>query len=165
MNSTVSQNVAAWRGVLSSRMPYYGHRNWIVVVDAAYPAQTGKGVETVLCDDPQIEVVKGVIEALSAAPHVRPIVYVDRELEVVPEGDAPGISEYRKQLVELLGTAGRKAILHEKLIERLADASKTFKVLMLKTKLSLPYTSVFFQLECGYWSASAEKRLRKALGK
>jgi hypothetical protein len=26
----------------------------------------------------------------------------------------------------------------------------------------LPYTSVFIQLDCGYWSAEAEQRLRAA---
>lgn len=26
--------------------------------------------------------------------------------------------------------------------------------------MTLPYTSVFLQLECGYWNAASEKRLR-----
>jgi hypothetical protein len=38
-------------------------------------------------------------------------------------------------------------------------------VLVLKTRLTIPYTSVFIRLECGYWSADAEKRLRAAMAK
>ena len=43
------------------------------------------------------------------------------------------------------------------------EAGKTFKVLLIKTTLTKPYTSVFFQLECGYWNAEAEKSLRDAM--
>jgi hypothetical protein len=30
--------------------------------------------------------------------------------------------------------------------------------------MALPYTSVFLQLDCGYWSPEAEKRLRTTMG-
>ena len=46
---------------------------------------------------------------------------------------------------------------------RLAGA--TFRVLIIKTDMTLPYTSVFCELDCGYWSAAAEQRLREALKK
>jgi hypothetical protein len=29
--------------------------------------------------------------------------------------------------------------------------------------MTLPYTSVFLQLDCGYWNADQESRLREAL--
>jgi hypothetical protein len=29
--------------------------------------------------------------------------------------------------------------------------------------MTIPYTSVFVRLECGYWSADAEKRLREKM--
>jgi hypothetical protein len=29
--------------------------------------------------------------------------------------------------------------------------------------MTIPYTSVFFELDCGYWNAAAEQRLRKAI--
>jgi hypothetical protein len=29
----------------------------------------------------------------------------------------------------------------------------------------MPYTSVFVELDCGYWSDAAEQRLRKAMDK
>ena len=47
--------------------------------------------------------------------------------------------------------------------DKLDEAGKTFKVLLIKTPLTKPYTSVFFQLECGYWNADSEAELRKAI--
>jgi hypothetical protein len=29
--------------------------------------------------------------------------------------------------------------------------------------MTIPYTSVFFELDCGYWNAEAEQRLRQAM--
>ena len=53
--------------------------------------------------------------------------------------------------------------LHEEIIARLDQAGATFRILILKTRMTLPYTSVFFQLECGYWTAEAEQKLREAI--
>jgi len=163
--SLISASAGDWKDILTDRLPVYGHRNWIVIVDAAYPAQTSQGIETILCDDSQIDVVKGVLEALAGSAHVRPIVYLDRELDAVSEKDAPGITGYREQLAEVLGSMKKNPLLHEKIIAKLDEAGKTFNVLMLKTRLTLPYTSIFIQLDCRYWSDDAEKRLRKSMGK
>jgi hypothetical protein len=38
-----------------------------------------------------------------------------------------------------------------------------FRVLILKTTLAIPYTSVFVNPDCAYWSADAERRLRASL--
>jgi L-fucose mutarotase/ribose pyranase (RbsD/FucU family) len=162
MNSATAGD---WKNILSERLPIFGHRNWVVVVDAAYPAQTSAGIETILCEDSQIDVVSTVLGVLREAKHVRPTIYLDKELEAVSEKDAPGISEYRKQLSELLEGLKKTSLLHEKIIGKLDEAGKVFKILILKTKLTLPYTSVFIQLDCGYWSDEAEKRLRKSMSK
>jgi hypothetical protein len=29
--------------------------------------------------------------------------------------------------------------------------------------MTIPYTTVFFELDCGYWNAAAEDRLRQAM--
>jgi hypothetical protein len=34
---------------------------------------------------------------------------------------------------------------------------------IIKTNITIPYTSVFFQLEFGYWNTEAEENLRKEL--
>jgi hypothetical protein len=54
-------------------------------------------------------------------------------------------------------------MLHEDIIQEIDASAKLFNVLIIKTDLAIPYTSVFFQLECGYWNTEAEKNLRTKL--
>ena len=61
----------------------------------------------------------------------------------------------------LLAGAQISRLPHEQIIGKLDAAGKTFQVLLLKTNMTIPYTSVFFELECGYWDAASEKRLRE----
>src|ERR1700681_867057 len=153
----------AWRVRLQEELPLRGHRNWITVVDSAYPLQTSAGIETINTDADQLEVVKAVLDQLAQARHVRPVIFTDAELKAVPESDAEGVTAYRKALTNLLGKAEAQSLPHEEIISKLDEAGKTFHILVLKTTLTIPYTSVFIRLECGYWSADAEKRLREAI--
>ena len=152
-----------WQTQLKAELPLLGHRNWIVIADAAYPWQTAEGIETVYTDADQIQVTKTVLDALAKTKHVKPIIYTDAELKHVAEADAPGVTAYRKQLTKLLAKRDVQVLPHEEIIKKLDEAGKTFHVLLLKTKHIQPYTSVFLQLDCGYWNAGAEKRLRDAI--
>ena len=44
------------------------------------------------------------------------------------------------------------------------EAGKTFQVLVFKTNMTIPYTSVFIRLDCKYWTDEQEKRLREKMG-
>jgi len=160
---TTRMKPVAWREQIKEELPVLGHRNWIVVADSAYPAQVSPGVEMVCTGAGQLEVVKAVLEELEACKHVRPIIYLDKELERVPEALAPGVGRYRKALSALLAGKQSSKVPHEELIAKLDQAGKTFKVLVLKTDLTLPYTSVFVELDCGYWNPAAEKELRRII--
>jgi hypothetical protein len=81
----------------------------------------------------------------------------------VTEKDAKGIDSYRKNLGKIVESKKVQTMLHEDIIEALDNSAKVFDVLIIKTNLTIPYTSVFFQLDCGYWNAEAEKNLRKNL--
>jgi hypothetical protein len=152
----------AWQKKVEKEVPILGHRNWIVIVDSAYPWQVSPGVETVETNAPLPDVLQSVLQTLGQAKHVRPIVFTDAELNQVPEADAPGITAYRAQLATILGAYKVGTRPHADLIAKLDEVGKTFHVLLLKTTLALPYTSVFLQLDCAYWSADAEKRLRES---
>jgi D-ribose pyranose/furanose isomerase RbsD len=156
-------SVATWQQKLQETIPVFGHRNWIVIADSAYPAQSRSAIETVVSGADQLEVVEKVLAAVGASKHVRPIIYTDQELKFVPEEDAAGISAYRQQLAKLLEKREVNVMEHEKIISLLDQAGQSFRVLIIKTNMTLPYTSVFLQLDCGYWSADAEQRLRKAM--
>jgi hypothetical protein len=157
-----------WRSILQERLQSYGHRNWIVVADSAYPAQSAEGIETIVTGADHVQVLQTVLQALQASKHVTPNVYVDRELAAIAESDALGISAYRDQLSVYLNSLQLRTppvptLSHEKIIAKLDEVSRSFRVLILKTKMTLPYSSVFLELDCSYWSPEAERRLRSVL--
>jgi D-ribose pyranose/furanose isomerase RbsD len=156
---------AGWNRMLLDRIPLYGHRNWIVIADSAYPAQSAAGIETIVSNGDHVQVLEQVLAALSASRHVRAIIYTDEELKFIDEKDAPGVSAYRQQITRLLHNRAVKSLPHEQIIAKLDQVSQTFRVLIIKTNFTLPYTSVFLQLDCAYWSADAEQRLRAAMAK
>lgn len=149
-----------WKAKVDASMPLLGHRNWILVVDSAYPLQVAPGLETVETNASQIEVTRYVLDAIGKSIHVRPNIFMDSELPMVPEEDAPGVAKYRSEIGTLLRGHPVQSELHEELLSDVDKAGKTYRVLILKTNLAIPYTSVFFQLDCKYWGADAEKRLR-----
>ncbi len=151
-----------WERELENLLPLYGHRNWIVVADSAYPAQSKPGIETIVSGAGQLEVARKVADAINASRHVRAGIYLDRELAFVSERDAPGVTAYRAQLAQMFG-ASAKELLHEEIIAKLDEVSRIFRVLIIKTDLTIPYTTVFFELGCAYWPADAEDRMREAM--
>lgn len=152
-----------WKEVVAQRLPLYGHRNWIVIADSAYPAQSSPGIETIVSGAGQMTVLHTVLSAIAASKQVRPVIYTDRELKFVSEQDAPGIQKYREALAAALGKAQVQSLPHEELISKLDEASRTFRILLIKTNITLPYTSVFVQLRASYWSDEAEQKLRAAM--
>ena len=162
LTMTVQAEVS-WQTKLERDLPLLGHRNWIVIADAAYPWQAAEGIETIYTDGEQLDAVKAVLRALDKTTHVRPIIYTDTELQFVPEESAKGITAYRNALGKLLDKRNVQSLPHEEVIKKLDEAGKTFHVLILKTELTIPYTSVFLQLDCGYWSAESEQKLRDAM--
>ena len=159
-----------WRARVRQEMPLMGHRNWIAVVDSAYPLQISPGIETIETDSDQLDVVRRVLREVGESKHVRPVIFTDSELKSVPEDDAPGVTYYRDSLNHFLeefkdGKTEVHSLAHEEIISKLDDAGKTFHVLVLKSTMTIPYTSVFIRLDCGYWTDEQEKRLREKMGK
>jgi hypothetical protein len=88
---------------------------------------------------------------------------MDAELPFVSEKDAPGVDAYREGIKTAL--AGRKitSLPHEQIIAKVDEVGKTFHIVVFKTTMTVPYTSVFLQLNCKYWSDDAEAAMRKAM--
>lgn len=160
MNTNSDQEFELWGSRLARMMPLLGHRNWIVVADAAYPAQSNPGIETLFTATGHLEVLGKVLAAIAASGHVRANVYLDAELQLLNEADAPGVTALRREMTRQLSGKTTHALQHEQIIARLDEAGKLFRILILKSTLAIPYTSVFLELDCGYWGDEAEKRLR-----
>lgn len=151
---------ADWRAKLAAELPRLGHRNWILVVDSAYPLETAAGIETVETNAPMLEVVRGTLEEISRSQHVRPAILLDAELNHVPENDAPGVGVYRARMAEFLKEQTVTRMPHAMLLSNMEKQAEQFHILVLKTTATLPYSSVFIRLDCRYWSDEAENQLR-----
>jgi len=149
-----------WKETLKDRLPLYGHRNWLVIADSAYPAQSRRAIETIVVDEEQVTVLEETLAILGGCKHIEPNIYTDEELNFIGDDDAPGISSYRQKLGALLKGHQVRTLPHEEIISTLDRVGEKFRVLLIKTNMRIPYTSVFLELECGYWNPDAEKRLR-----
>lgn len=157
-----AQNVAAptWTDTLAGYLPALGHRNWIVVADAAFPLQISPGIETIVTGEDHFAVLEKVLKAVDGAKHIRPKIWIDKELGYVTEDLAPGADEAKRRLDQALRGRGAAPVLHEDLIARLDRAGQAFKIVTVKTTLAVPYTSVFLELDCGYWPSENEAKMR-----
>jgi hypothetical protein len=153
-----------WKNRVVETLPLLGHRNWVVIVDSAYPLQTSPGVETIETGASLPYVLQFVLAAINDSEHVRPDIYMDAELPFVPDEDAPGVAQYRANIADSLRGYAIQSLPHDKMIATIDDAGKTFHVLVLKTTMTIPYSSVFIRLNCKYWSDGAEARLRAKMG-
>ncbi|MFC0016566.1 RbsD/FucU domain-containing protein [Roseibacillus persicicus] len=140
-----------------------GNRNWIVIADQSFPLHTRRGVRTLIVDKEIPEVLGGVLDVLESQQHVSPIFYRTRELNFVENDAAPGIDSYRTAVDEALRGHHIRDFQYRYLSVVLEDDSKIFAVLVIKTKTALPYSSIFIELDSGFWDQKSEEQLRKKM--
>ena len=137
-----------------------GYRNWVVIGEASFPVHSRRGVRTLVIDDEIPNVVHGVLDSLERSQSVTPRIHLARELRHIPNDLSPGMDKFREDLEEALHGYPAREMQHRSLSYMLEDTSKSFTVLVLKTRTTLPYTSVYIELDSGYWDAEAEKEIR-----
>ena len=152
-----------WRDALMMQTAHLGYRNWIVVAEASFPAHSRPGVRQITADEEIPVVVDEVLRTLERTEHVTPNVFVAREMRVVENDYAPGIDEFRKQLQTALHARETTELEQQSLLTLMEDATKSFEVLVIRTNTALPYTSVFMELQPGYWNGDSEDRLRERI--
>lgn len=164
MDSQQEDHEIRWQDRLWNELPLLGHRNWILVVDKAFPLQSAQGIEVVYTNESMDSVLSETLDYLDTQNHIHPIVYTDAELDYLSESEVPGITSYKDMLNRQLEDYDVQSILHDSVFTRIDEASKLFKIFVLKTNAVLPYSSVFFELDCGYWDGEMEQKLRDKMG-
>jgi len=154
---------ADWQKTLHQRLPVYGHRNWIIVADSAFPAYSQSGIETIVANQDLPSVLNYVLKAISSTKHVRATAFLDQELQFVREEDYPGVTRLRQQLTGAFATISLSSIPHSEVLSKIDDAGKTFRILFIKTNAMIPYTSVYMRLDCGYMTKEVEDKIRNAV--
>ena len=149
-----------WNNEFKKLLPLLGHRNWILIVDKAFPLQSAAGMTYLDSNEELPTVLNSVLSSIDKASHLKPVIYTDKELEVLPKiGESEG--QMVAQIKECLGEREINSILHDDVFKKIDAASKLFNVLVIKTESTIAYSSVFIELDCGYWTAEKEQKLRE----
>ncbi|MFM2199782.1 MAG: hypothetical protein RLZZ505_3214 [Verrucomicrobiota bacterium] len=157
------QNSRDWKGSVNQQVNQLGYRNWIVVSEASFPAHSRQGIRQVTADAEVPEVVDYVLHSLEQTQHVRPQIYLTREMRSVENDFAPGIDSMRDRIRDSLHGHEPTELDQQSLITLLESANQSYDVLVIRTPTALPYTSVFLELQPGYWDAESEDRLRERM--
>ena len=139
-NSKQSPN---WQDEFQQKLPLLGHRNWVLVVDKAFPLQSAKGMTVINTGEQLPEVLQYVMGSISASTHVKSIVFTDLEFAQITEDLSPGVDGLKKSISALLKDQQINTLLHNDVFAKLDAASDLFEVLVLKTESTIPYSSVF----------------------
>ena len=158
-----SPSISDWKTVLQTHLPLYGHRNWIVVSDSAFPAYAEPGIETIVANDDLASALHYVAADISASRHVRATVLLDRELDFVEESDYPGVSALRRRIATTFATDQVSSVPHSEVMKTISEAGAIYRVLFIKTTGTVPYSSVYIRLDCGYMSDDVERKIRNAM--
>jgi len=134
-----------------------------VVSDAAFPAYSDTGIETIVVDQDLASVLHYVAKAISSSKHVRAAAFLDQELQFVPEQNYPGVTRLREQINREFSTDILSSVPHSEAISKIDEAGKTFRVLFIKTNTTIPYTSVFMRLDCGYMTDEIDAKIKTAM--
>jgi L-fucose mutarotase/ribose pyranase (RbsD/FucU family) len=159
------QRDSNWKAAVANQVEQLGYSNWIVIAEASFPAQNRAGVHQVRADADISEVLTYVLDTLEQTQRVRPHPYLPRELRSLENDFAPGIDEHRKRIQIALRSHETTEIEQQSLLTLLEDANRSFDVLVIRTPTALPYSSVFLELQPGYWDSESESRLRDRISR
>ncbi len=152
-----------WAGTVEREVDALGIQNWIIVAESSFPVVTRGGVRTLVVDGEIPQIVDFIVNHLEKSETVTPSFNTARELSFVSNDRAPGIDYLREQLNKSLhGHQVRQMDNRSLILLAHSDASK-YAILVLKSKTSLPYSSVFIELDSGYWDRESEDRLRQEM--
>ena len=154
-----------WKDDLRSEVQALGYRNWIVIADAAFPFHNRVGVRTVVAPVETPEIVRELVATIDERQHIKPQFYTARELRSVKNSQAPGVDQFRKDLKGALSSYPPRELDSITLNKLLQSTSDTYAVLVIKTQTALPYSSVFIELDSGYWDIETEQELRESIKK
>ena len=162
-NPPINPSVNNWKSQFGEQLSLLGHRNWILVVDKAFPAQNAAGIITINTGEALMPVLQYTIKQIEASTHVKPIVFTDKELNYISVKQVPEIEKFKTDLFAVIPKDQAQTMLHDSVFVKIAKASELFRIVVLKTEQVIPYSSVFLQLDCKYWGGEDEKLLREAI--
>ena len=157
--------IPTWLDNVDQEVHKLGSFNWVIVADPSFPALSRSGVVTVTTPVSTTQALFGVLQSIDAHSHVRPRIHLTREASAVVEDETPGINQFRAERDFVLNKRETITLTNNALNLLITDARKNYRILVIKTTTNLPYTSIFMELESGYWDGESETALRKRLNR
>jgi len=130
--------IPTWLDNVDQEVHKLGSFNWVIVADPSFPALSRSG---------------------------GPRIHLTREASAVVEDETPGINQFRAERDFVLNKRETITLTNNALNLLITDARKNYRILVIKTTTNLPYTSIFMELESGYWDGESETALRKRLNR
>ncbi len=154
------QKKQTWTQQLDSEIAELGAYNWILVTESAYPAPGRPEAHTVISPYQLPQTLDSVLQTIESSGHIRPRIYLTREVDELSETYAPGIENHRAKLSKYLNERTTQSLSARSLESLLRSSKNGNRVLVVKSQTSLPYTSIYIELESGYWDGESETALR-----
>lgn len=161
--STVNKKVvsAVWERELETEIKALGYRNWLVIADASFPFLSRSGVRTVIAPVETPEIIDSIISSMDRTQHVEPRFYTSRELRFLNNRLAPGVEEFKFDLEKAIRGYETRELDHKVLLKVIENTKEEYVVLVVKSETTIPYSTVFIELDSGYWDGQSENVLRK----
>lgn len=153
--------IAFIRGQIDQALDPLGGQNWIIIAEAAYPAYASPGIETITINAPADFVLAETLDSLESSGKTQARIYVPSEMYVLRESYAPGIKSYRKNLNKLIPGRFHYKLPSQTIQAQVENAKRRFRVLVIKTTTTLPYSNIYLSLDSAYWDSSAETALQQ----
>jgi D-ribose pyranose/furanose isomerase RbsD len=152
-----------WQEAVNRQSRQLGSRNWIVITEASFPALNRGGISKVEANTEVPAALEYVLNSIDQTQHVKPNIYLTRELRSMDNNSAPGIDDLRKKIKESLHEIETIELPQDSLMTLMTDANKSFEILVIRTTSAMPYANIFIELQPGYWDAEAEQQLRNRI--
>jgi D-ribose pyranose/furanose isomerase RbsD len=157
------QKQSPWKAAVNRHTSQLGYRNWIVIAEASFPALNRTGIGQVSANVEIPEALDYVLKIIDESQNVKPAIYFTKESQVIENNQAPGMDQLRERLAISIRSMETTKVEQDSLIAILQDVNRSFDVLIVRTTSTLPYSSVFLELQPGYWDAEAEEKLRQRM--
>lgn len=159
--SMLPESHSQWSKSLNAEIAELGAYNWILVTEAAYPAPGRPAAHSLLSPYKSPRTLELTLQSIDDSGHTSPRIYLTKELERIKEVYAPGMNEHRENLLNSLHGRTTQSLPSQSLESLLRTSKNGNRVLVIKSQTALPYTSIYIELESGYWSGESETALRK----
>lgn len=152
-----------WIKNLEREVSELGAENWILVTDHAYPIPQSAEAHVVLADAKLDVALAAVFEAVESEGHIWPRLYTLREFDFLEKDYAPGVASLRELRTAVIAERKLQVIPQSTVDLLLEEVIPNKRILIVKSTSAYPYSSVFMELDSGYWNARSEDALRKKM--